>query len=290
VTGGTAPYTWSVAGGLDPLPSIDADTGLITLDDVPVAGSTDVVVTVRDANGVEATLVGDVGTVPLAVLDKHARLKETLVVGAAQATRVRALELVQGSTLSATVKFAKTARPPVALRVEQNDGAPVDLTGHLKPSFKSLKLTGLPIERSGRYFLVIELAEGVDEVATKLSIVVRPPSSASGTTSTGDPVSVTALPGARLSIRGKLAKDETGRPTILSVKDSDGLEWLDPKLLRIRGRVVTAALVAPPSGPEYVIRFATLEGTPAQFAWKVIAHGPKGYPFALDDLPTGVIR
>lgn len=288
-TGGTPPVTWNVLSGVMPTGvSVHPTTGAIS--GTPLAGGVFVPRIGRsDACGAVAERFLTLEVAGAVDLTKR-KSSETLVLGTASPSRIlRHLELLRGSSLDVDVKGGVYGGNAPNVTLVASDGTPVDLGSHAKAGRKGVKIRGVPIPATDRYFLSVAHAPGS---SGKMTVVcaVDPPEGASATLpAAADPAETafSAPPGAQVTVTVKSAKKSAALPRIVSLLDGGGADLLPGGTVKEKGKTATFRSTVPLGGGDYRLLTAARDGTAGDVVVSVRLKLPKTYDFALPDLPAG---
>jgi ribonuclease BN (tRNA processing enzyme) len=288
---GTPPLGWSVSDGALPDGlAVDAVTGVLS-GRPSSAGRSSFRVRVVDATGAadERGLAIDVA--PVADLSRK-KLTMEVPVNLLSGTSpiVRALELVEGTRLDVAAKFRAQTPAPVALEVVDAAGQSVAAGATVKAAKSNLRLTGIVIPATGRYFVrVVPVApfEGL----VVLTLTATAPAKAGATVSIADgetlDVKMGTLAGARVTVTVKPAKGSAASPVILSVKDDTGAELLVPSELRSAAKGAVLTMKAPVKGGTLTVKLSVAAGTGGDVVWSAKIKQPRGYVHSEPDLAAG---
>jgi len=289
-SGGTPPCIWTVSNGSLPDPVVLLMATPNILGTPPAAGNFPFTAQMEDLCGAITLRPLDLRVVPLAPFPvRKNKLREDLAFATGDRSSVRAVELVAGTLLTAKVKFKRAVPPPVTLRILDAAEAELDLTPFLKIGKTSLRLKKLPILVTGRYYVVLEPAAEF-EGEMRLDLAAAPPKKGTGEGSVAPSqplvVTLSCLPGAKVTFTVKAARRSAALPTVLSVK-ADGKELMGSAVLKLKKRSASLKLTAPAAGGDLTFTIGGRDGATGEVSWKVGLKEPKGYPFALPGVPAG---
>jgi hypothetical protein len=288
---GTPPLAWSVSDGALPDGlSLDAATGALSGKPL-AAGRSSFSVRVVDASGAGDERRLEIDVAPVADLSKK-KLTTELPVNLLNGTTpiTRAIELVEGTRLDVAAKFRAQTPAPVTLEVVDAAGQSVAAGATVKAAKSSLRMTGIVVPATGRYFVrVVPVApfEGL----VVLDLTATAPAKAGATASIADgetlDVKMGTLAGARVTVTVKPAKGSAASPTILSVKDDTGAELLVPSELRTVAKGAVFTMKSPVKGGTLTVKLGVAAGTGGDVVWSAKIKQPRGYVHSEPDLAAG---
>lgn len=201
-----------------------------------------------------------------------------------------ALEMIEGTVLSAIVKPKTKGSLPVDVELLSPSVTPIDLAGVGAVVGNSFKIIGFTVPATGRYFL--RLSPRQPFTGTILASVSVAAQSAFGGTlhlDSAEPpadLRIPALAGAKLTLSVKGAKGGTLSPEIRSVAEN-GFELLVPGEVKGSGLSRTLKLRAPLTAGEAHVLLGAAPGTSGDAAWSIKLKQPKTYAFSMPDVPAG---
>ena len=282
--GGTLPFAWEMTGGALP-PGIGMDPGTGILSGVPEdEGQYAAALRVTDDCGVASgstAVVVEVTTL-LDLRGSRTRL--------APGNRIRALELVAGTSLSVTVRSPAGAVEDDALRLLDRSGSPMDLSAYLKATPNSLQVRRFPVPRTSRYFLRFEPPDGTgDELEVLVKVEAPRTASSGGVVSDSSVLRATfaTLPGAGLDLAVRAMPGSAALPTIRSVKDEVGRELLEAGMVVEKEDSARLRMRNALPGGDLRVEFGARGGSSGAVRWTVRIKEPDRYGLVLPDMPSG---
>ncbi len=290
--GGTTPFAWTITSGTFPpgFAGFDGATGQVL--GTPSAIARELMTfQLTDAAGAVVSAPFALVVVPLADLGKG-KYRQKIAISAEQSTRdvVRCVEALAGTTMDIKLKVKSATESAVDLLLLDPKETPVDLGAYRTVKPNSVTVKDYLVPATGRWFVVVRPTPGF-EGSVSLQIAVKAPGSRKGATTfddAGEPVEIpfSALPGSKLVVATKSAKESGAVPTITSLKDADGNELLVPAELRTTRKGATLKVRERLLGGDYVVTFAPGNATPGDVFWSIGVSSPRGYHFELTDLPV----
>jgi hypothetical protein len=290
VTGGTAPFVWSVQSGTLPVGiTLEESTGALH-GDLASAGGGPVTFRATDACGALALRVLQLDAAGRAELSGGKSSAKLTFAGDVPSRSVRYLEAVAGATIGISAKGGSQDGVLPTLVLTDPDGQVVDLTQWTKATAKAITVKGFPAPTTGRYFVTFTPAPGFSGKA-KLSVSLKPRSAwSSGATLTLDETSeyaFSAPPGAKLSIVVKAEKGSAALPRIVSLTDAEDADLLASGTVTEGATTAVFKATIPLAGGDYRVVFGTRDGTSGPVTCNVKLKLPKAYEFALPDVAAG---
>ncbi len=291
-TSGTPGYNWKVAGDGLPLGlTIGSATGEIrgTPTQSGALFPRFICIDTYEISGERRIELSVAPPADLAGKGRHVEELDYVSVGDPVPT-LRFLDLLEGTSLTVTVKRLGKAKGPAPFALELLDAAatPIDVRAFMRESKKVFSLKKFVVRKTGRYF--VRLTPDRESIGKlKLDVRVKAPSSFSGVAQldpAGDPIvlSFPALPGAKFSIDVRPAKKSAARAVLQLVEDAGGLDLLAVgKRKQKKGAdALKNALVE--TGGDGVIRIvASADSGVGEIVWRISVKSKKGYPLELLD-------
>ena len=289
-SGGTLPLGWSVALGALPAGlSLDAATGSIA--GTPTAERFDtVILECHDACGASVSAGFAFAAAAPVDLTRRRWSEKIEFTATSPAVAFRYLELTGGATLSFEVKGGATKTAGQELRLYDATGAEIDLAPYTKSKKGVVRVAGLIVPSTGRYFLTCEPAGGF---VGKLSLTARaaPRTSWPGALSIAaggtSEVTFAAPPGAKLSVSAKGVQPGDALPRIAAIIGPDGADLVPGGKSAEKGRTVVFSTRTKLLGGDHRVVLSARDGTAGDVAWTVKLAAPGRYDFGLPDLPAG---
>ena len=292
-SGGTQPFVWSLTFGTLPrgFYGFGVATGVVS--GTPTeAGRAPLGYRVTDGAGAVSDRSYALVVAPLEDVAKGRAKKEIVSILQEDSTEdvVRCIEAIAGTTLDLKLKGKGDGDLAVDLLLLDAAETPLDLTAFKSMKGKTLSVKGFPLPATGRYFVVLRPTPGF-EGKVSLDVAVKAPGSPRGDGAV-DPVSApiavpfAVLEGSKVVVSVKAAKGSLAVPTIASLKDAEGNELLVPEDLKLSAKGATLKVRARLVGGDYVATLAPGAGTAGAVTWKIAVKPPKGYRFALPELPV----
>jgi Putative Ig domain/Beta-propeller repeat len=291
VTGGTPPVGFLVGSGS--LPSgltLDETSG--ALEGKPAtAGSYAFEGVLRDAVGAEAVRPLQLTVAPRATLSAS-KNRETLILATTGAHRlVRYLELIEGSELSFKVKRKGGALAVTSVYMLDAEGETIALAPHLKLKEKSATAQDVPIPKTGRYFVVVDVKVTEAEALLRIDVEATAPKKLLGgatLSAAGEfAIPIAVLPGSTVKLTVKGDKASGVRPRFVQLRNEAGEPWAAETKVSEKGSKSSVKVLTPCPGKAMSIVIGTHDGTAGPVTWKIKVKRPSGYVLDLPDHVAG---
>jgi Putative Ig domain/Beta-propeller repeat len=289
-SGGTEPLEWlSLPGSLPSGVKLDQKTGVLSANSVAAAFKFQC--DLKDASGATAQRAVSVSVAPRMSLSAKKNREELLILPGTAGPRFRFLELLAGSELTLKLKLIGEGDLHAEVRLLDPQEAPLLLAPYLKTKKKSLRCKAIPILKTGRYFLRIDVTTGFGGAVVRLDVEAEAPKTITGmgTITSGEPIEVVipVLAGSKISATVKAAKKSLASPGVASLTDAKGTNALYSAKVKEKSNKVTVKVKVPMAGGNATATLIGREGTSGAIIWKFKVSRPTLYDLDLPSLPSG---